>query len=343
MSYKVSVVIPVFNAEKYLDECITSLINQTLKDCEFIFVNDGSTDTSRLIIEGYQIMDDRIVLLNQDNQGVSQARNAALSIASGEYIGFVDADDFIKTDMYQKLYETAKQKKCDVVITNFESVLDGCKCTTQFPFPPDQLLDRQYIEQKIMPYFLKADDLNSVWNKLYRRELIINLKISFPQKTALGEDAIFNMLFFGFASTMSYIKYNGYYYREVLGSASRNITKMDYFGNALEVYLMDPPAVYSEVISKTIVNRFKSIRLINSTISYINLYIRPSKEISFSKRYSYIKRMINNHYVREAIPIYFAEMQVSLGRYEKFILNMIRARFIFGLICGVTYSRIRNN
>src|SRR3954470_7921673 len=104
MSIKVSVVIPVYNAEKYITECIESLLNQTLKQCEFIFVNDGSSDNSSQIINEFKKKDNRIILINQENQGVSIARNNGLKAASGEYVGFVDADDYIDCEMYETIY-----------------------------------------------------------------------------------------------------------------------------------------------------------------------------------------------------------------------------------------------
>ncbi|MES9697320.1 glycosyltransferase [Bacillus sp. JJ927] len=103
-----SVIIPVYNAEKYITQCIESLLNQTLRECEFIFINDGSTDNSEKIIEDYKKINDRITLINQENQGVSIARNRGLDVSTGEYVGFVDADDYIEKDMYEMLYNAAK-------------------------------------------------------------------------------------------------------------------------------------------------------------------------------------------------------------------------------------------
>ena len=104
MNVKVSVIIPVYNCEKYIEECIESLINQTLQECEFIFVNDGSKDKSEEIIKKYADKDERITLINQKNSGVSVARNVGIKKAVGEYIGFVDADDYVDSNYYEKLY-----------------------------------------------------------------------------------------------------------------------------------------------------------------------------------------------------------------------------------------------
>jgi glycosyltransferase involved in cell wall biosynthesis len=102
---KVSIVIPVYNVEKYLRQCLDSVVNQTLKDIEIICVNDGSTDNSLQILEEYANKDDRIKIINKDNGGLSSARNAGLEIATGVYIGFVDSDDYIEIETYNEAYK----------------------------------------------------------------------------------------------------------------------------------------------------------------------------------------------------------------------------------------------
>ena len=113
---KVSVIVPIYNNEKYLKECLDSICNQTLTDIEIICVNDGSEDNSLKIIEEYKQKDNRIILINQDNLGVSAARNNGIKIATGEYIGFVDSDDYIDNDFYEKLYNAAKHNDSDMAV-----------------------------------------------------------------------------------------------------------------------------------------------------------------------------------------------------------------------------------
>ena len=112
---KVSIIIPVYNTSKYLDKCIQTLINQTLKDIEIIFIDDGSTDDSLQKINSYADNDERIVVLTQKHKKQGAARDYGMSIAKGEYIGFVDSDDYIDVDMYQCMYEIAEREHCDVV------------------------------------------------------------------------------------------------------------------------------------------------------------------------------------------------------------------------------------
>ena len=342
MNNKVSVIIPVYNAEKYIVECIESLLSQTLQECEFIFVNDGSNDNSREIIQKYQKLDNRIKLINQKNQGVSIARNVGLSMAAGEYVGFVDADDYIEKDMYEVLYNSAKENNCDVVVSNFESELEGHKIITKYSFPLNTVLEKDYIEQELLQYFLKKDDLNTTCNKIYKNKVIRENNVNFPEKIALGEDGMFNMQFFSYASTMKYVDYTGYHYKEVAGSATRNISEKDYFKRALEVYRLQLPEIYTGKVDQVKMWQLKSIKLVNSVMSYIHIYFSPSKDISFSKRYKYVKKMINHTELRNALSIYYRENYSTLGRYEKFLVSMIKRKLIIGLYCTTAYSRFRN-
>ena len=114
----ISVIIPVYNAEKYLEKCLNSVIKQTLKDIEIICINDGSTDGSLNILQKYSEKDKRFIIIDQKNSGQSVARNKGLSVAKGEFIGFVDSDDWIDDDFYEKLYDAAIEYKADIAAGN---------------------------------------------------------------------------------------------------------------------------------------------------------------------------------------------------------------------------------
>lgn len=125
MNYKISVIVPVYNVEKYIDKCLNSIVNQTNKNLEIILIDDGSTDRSGDICEQYAMCDSRIKVIHQKNQGLSSARNRGLDIASGEYIGFVDSDDWISIDMYQILLTTALKYNADIVECGYEKVYEN--------------------------------------------------------------------------------------------------------------------------------------------------------------------------------------------------------------------------
>lgn len=113
---KVSIIIPVYNTEKYLSRCLNSLVKQTLHDIEIICINDGSEDNSLSILENYASSDERIVLIDQKNQGQSVARNRGIEIARGKYIGFVDSDDWVDDNYFEKLYCAAENNNCDIAV-----------------------------------------------------------------------------------------------------------------------------------------------------------------------------------------------------------------------------------
>ena len=111
---KVSVIVPAYNVESFIEKCLTTLVLQTLKDIEIIVINDGATDSTPEIISEFAAIDSRIKVINKQNGGLSSARNAGLEVARGEYIGFVDSDDWVDEDFYEKLYTTAKNRQCDI-------------------------------------------------------------------------------------------------------------------------------------------------------------------------------------------------------------------------------------
>ena len=119
---KVSIIVPVYNVESYLDKCLNSLVNQTLKDIEIIVINDGSTDNSQKIIDKYSKKYKNIINITKENGGVSEARNLGLEKASGEYIGFLDSDDWIEPDMYELMYQKAKTENFDIVACDTQAI-----------------------------------------------------------------------------------------------------------------------------------------------------------------------------------------------------------------------------
>lgn len=118
---KVSIIVPVYNVESYLDECLTSLVNQSLNDIKIIIVNDGSTDSSQKIIDKYALRyPEKIMALNKENGGLASARNFGLQYAQGEYVGFVDSDDYVDVNMYNEMYNLAIKNNADLVVCDLE-------------------------------------------------------------------------------------------------------------------------------------------------------------------------------------------------------------------------------
>lgn len=175
--YKVSIIVPVYNVEKYLEKCLDSIINQTLKEIEIICINDGSTDSSLSVLEQYALKDSRIKIINQQNQGLSVARNNGLKYATGEYIGYVDSDDWISYDFYELLYNNAKKYNADIACGEIERPnADSIKLQKFFTIKNIKTSKKTRVKYKLC----NIPKLNYVWNKIYKKEKLLSSRIEFP-------------------------------------------------------------------------------------------------------------------------------------------------------------------
>lgn len=183
MEELISVIVPIYNAEKYLNICIQSIVDQTYRNLQIILVDDGSTDLSFEICDNWGEKDSRIKVLHQKNQGAAMAKNQGLDLARGELITFVDSDDCIKKNMYDKLYKLMKNKQCDIVECNYQS------------FENVILNEQDIIKEKIeicnnikaMEYLIDNSKIKPVvWNKLYKRSVINNTR--FPKGRYIDDE-----------------------------------------------------------------------------------------------------------------------------------------------------------
>ena len=165
---KVSVIVPVYNVEEYLERCLDSLVNQTLKDIEIIIVNDGSTDGSKEKIQKYINTYKNIVYLEKKNGGISSARNYGIPYAKGEYIGFVDSDDYVELTMYEKMYNKAIEEKSDMV---------ECDFIWEYPNKKREDIGKVYSSKK--EAIIEARVV--AWNKIIKKDIIEKTKITFPE------------------------------------------------------------------------------------------------------------------------------------------------------------------
>ncbi len=209
----ISVIVPVYNTEKYLDQCIQSVLAQTYTNWELLLIDDGSTDSSGAICDRYAEQDSRIRVFHKPNGGVSSARNLGLDNARGEWISFVDADDWIDGECYQKLLTYGVDSTL-IYMSNIEHIQDGINATYQ--------LTNQRYEAKeqteICILFLKQNLINYpffgfTWNKLFRADIIQTHQIRFLDGFALYEDEIFTDTYCKYASSITTIKYPLYHYR----------------------------------------------------------------------------------------------------------------------------------
>ncbi len=342
MNPLISIIVPVYNTANYLEECVTSLLQQSYSNCEFIFINDGSTDGSLAILEKHKATDTRIIVINQENQGVSVARNQGLAIAKGAYIGFVDSDDWIEKEMYATLLEAIETHSCDLVLSNMKSFLNGKEYSTTYNFPKNTSLNTDYIQGSILPYLIENDDLYSSCNKLFKASIIKENTIQFPPKNALSEDNIFNLLYFNAIKSMVYIDYTGYNYREVEGSATRNVIQHNYFQNVLRLYHFDYKSIMDLSLSEEKIHKIKAVKLIKNVLSLVHIYFNPTNKLSFIERFTFVKTMITTAEVQKEVHHYFEYLTKNSNRYDAFLLKSIKEKSTIKLYLATMYSRIRN-
>lgn len=174
---KVSVIVPVYNVEPYLEKCLSTLVQQTLTDLEIIVVNDGSTDDSAKIIEKYARKYPKIKAYRKENGGLSDARNYGLQYATGEYVGYVDSDDFVDEDMFEILYNKGKKENSDIV---------ECNLHHTYPDMEDVEIGEKIQDKQEMLMFGRS----VVWNKIYKRSWLLATGVIFP-KGCIYEDVEF--------------------------------------------------------------------------------------------------------------------------------------------------------
>ncbi len=229
---EISAIVPIYKAEEYINRCIDSLINQTFKDIEIILVNDGSPDKCGEIANDYQEKDSRIKVIHKDNGGVSKARNVGIQCATGKYVVFVDPDDWIELDMYENMYLKAEVTSCDMVICDYivESTSLGAY-REKFPFPQNKVLSGENIKKEILSYFIKSETCGTIWNKMYKRNIITKHNIKFPSEIGVGEDYLFNLEYLTYTNSLIYMPTPFYHYDVRQGSAMSK-----YWGNKFEMY-----------------------------------------------------------------------------------------------------------
>jgi len=192
---QISIIVPVYNAAKYLPRTIASIQAQTFEDWELLFVNDGSTDSSDEIIKQYATGDARIKLINQKNSGPARARNVGIANAQGRYLSFVDSDDTIEPDMMQCMYDAATKHHAHIVMCNFATISGDKRIESHHDFTCNVILsDTQLEEQVLMCYFNgKYSGVPSLWTKFVDQIWLHSKGIMIPENRIVGEDWLFNL------------------------------------------------------------------------------------------------------------------------------------------------------
>lgn len=326
---KVSIVVPVYNVEKYLDRCIQSLINQTLKEIEIILVDDGSPDNCPKMCDEYAQKDNRIKVIHKRNAGLGYARNSGLEIATGEYVAFVDSDDYVDTTMYEILYKEASLYDLDYV-----------SCSHYYVKNKPQPVNIQYNKDL---YFSSPQDINnvigdmvstlptckierlysmSVWHGVYRNRIIQENHISFvSEREYLSEDIPFQVDFFQYCNKIKFLTKPLYFYCFNTNSLTHNfkIQKYDCLKNLYNLLYFKGSYINN---IKLRVNRF--------LICYIKMLICncvESYNISYKNKYKFIRQIINDNLWKDFKYPY--KTLILSKRIFQYLINIRQSRLLY--------------
>lgn len=209
---EISVIVPVYKAEKYIERCVKSIVSQTYENFELILINDGSPDNSGKICDDLAQKDDRIIVIHKQNGGVAETRNVGIDIARGTYIAFVDADDYIQCDMLEKMLACANESNFDIVMCKYFIDKKGIITLATMSYEKRYNNIAEVREKLLYRYYTENHNgLYSLCNKLIRRELYIKNDIKFDVNLKRGEDAWFIFYCLKHAERVAFLD-DGYYY-----------------------------------------------------------------------------------------------------------------------------------
>lgn len=267
----ISVIVPVYNVEKYLGKCVDSLLGQTYRELEIILVDDGSPDRCGEICDAYAKKDHRIKVIHKENGGLSDARNAGIKKASGEYLLFVDSDDYIERDLIEKVAEAAEKTKCDMVMFDYVREEETFSLPLYSELPEHKVLTLESNPEILISTL-------SAWSKLYRREFYLEQGHWFP-KGRLYEDLGSIPKLFLDAGSIVYVKGAFYHYLIRPGSIMTS-TKF-------EKNYTDRTAMYQAILDYyKEAGKYDAYKDELEYLAFRNIYFEPSKEIILTDRKS---------------------------------------------------------
>ena len=304
----VSVIVPIYNAEKYLGYTLNSIVSQTYRKLEIILVDDGSTDSSIKICKNYSQIDDRVIIISVENGGVSRARNLGLREASGEYIQFVDAEDVIDLGMIERMVELQNTYQTDMVVCGFDMVtLDqggSVKKTVSFSsqfMGNECVLTKDLFFEKAAYILWRSSLLECTWNKLYRTEKIRENSFAFPESLSLGEDFWFVMDYIGASNGVAFTADKFYFYLQANEASLTRKYREDFFVNQMKLIehfenVVRRNATMTKEEEKELAE-YTVAKMIQSLVHVIT----AGDNITEGQKKQKVAQIINDSYIRESL------------------------------------------
>jgi glycosyltransferase involved in cell wall biosynthesis len=330
----VSIIIPVYNVQEYLSECLDSVINQTIKNTEIIVVNDGSTDNSSKILAEYKIKFPELIIINQENRGISETRNQGLNAATGEYIAFVDSDDYIEDCMFEKMYNVAKRENSDIVICNYILYDEKSQNQNSGKYIIEGNSEDGYIERtRALEKFLTNDIKAYVWNKLVKRELFIGNNILFPD-FKVCEDTPVVFLLLAHSKKIFSIKDPLYYYRQREASLTKIFSIKSMEDMLKGCYIMRD-YIEKDMVHYEILRPYYRAYIIKTLWAIHNKYFIQYCETGDKSNYSEFRKIVAKDVRDLKIPEIIGNSKIKVK--DKVNALLIKTR-LYGLIFSILYK-----
>lgn len=284
MNSLISIIIPVYNVEKYLSRCLESVINQTYKNIEIILVDDGSPDNCGIICDEYASKDDRIIVIHKSNAGVSCARNDGIEAAKGDYICFVDSDDYISPGYIKTLYMALIENNADIVTCDYYRCVENKlveEVSTEFPFAVIHNDCQLFYDKSIIEFRAQVP-----WNKMFKANIIKKNDIRFLSGIPLGEDNLFVIEYIAYAEIACFIEEKLYIYNDSDTSVCKTSETKSFFDNTCKLIN------YIDIVSgRCLSEYYKNSLLILKMIYQINL-LYDNKKFKLKKDVKKVKKNI---------------------------------------------------
>lgn len=326
MNNKISVIVPIYNSEKYLDKCLKSLEHQTYKNTEIILVDDGSTDNSGKICDKYCTKNNNFKTIHTDNRGVSNARNIGISISSGEYIAFIDSDDWVEEDYIEKLIYNIDEN-IDL------NIVDFCSNTLE---KSSFVFDFLNYNSKQFLYLIKRYLLYGPMVKLYRSQIIKNNNLMFPMQLDFGEDLCFNFDYLKHCKKIKYTSYQGYHYTtENTQSLSRKF-RLGIYDNTKYLLNLQLDFLKLKKIEDLELSKFLYRQLFDSAYNLLFDVLLISKDLTLIKKYKFVKQLLNDTNLQQAIKI------GDLNGYSPMVLSLMKSKRTLLTLLYIAFGTIYN-
>ena len=307
MDKLVSVVVPIYNVEKYLDRCINSIVSQTYSNLEIILVDDGSPDNCPSICDEWAKKDSRIVVIHKENQGLGMARNTGIDHANGAYIYFFDSDDYIEPDTIESCLQAANDNNADLVVFGHDDVTVDMKLlATHIPNPPKKLFVGNEITDKLLPNSIycnlqNGEDWNmvmSAWNKFYSMDIIKKSSWRFAsEREIISEDFYSLTELYGYLNRVCIIDKVFYHYTVNTSSLSRSY-RPDRF-ERIKSFHASMVSLSEKMDVRDIIEQ--SINGVTFGITVGAMKQIVASDMSFKRRYSELKKIIKDKFLKKLI------------------------------------------